>query len=128
MASLVTTQVNKVCWWWSTCKCRNQFGSDYFFRGVHQGFCDWKSPPGKLEQLTTIARSQPHAACEAFTHGMTSKWTYFTCTMPGIGPWNTLQLHDGVCAFALKYNMGFQLCTISSCSENDCVEFELIEF
>ena len=39
---------------------------------------------GELEQLTTIARSQPHAA---FTHGMTRKWTYFTGTMPGIGPY-----------------------------------------
>ena len=41
---------------------------------------------GKLEQLATIARTQPHAAHAAFTHGMTSKWTYLTRTMPGTGP------------------------------------------
>ena len=41
---------------------------------------------GELEQLATIARSQPHAAHAAFTHGMISKWTYLTHTMPGIGP------------------------------------------
>ena len=36
----------------------------------------------ELQQLTTIAHSQPHAA-----YAMTSNWTYFTCTMPGIGPY-----------------------------------------
>ena len=41
---------------------------------------------GELEHLATIAHSQPHAAHAAFTHGMTSKWTYLTRTMPGIGP------------------------------------------
>ena len=41
---------------------------------------------GELEQLATIARSQPHAVHAAFTHGITSKWTYLTRTMPGIGP------------------------------------------
>ena len=29
----------------------------------------------ELEQLASIAHSQPHAAHTAFTHGMTSKWT-----------------------------------------------------
>ena len=38
----------------------------------------------ELEQLAIIACSQPHAAYAAFTHGMTSKWTYFTRTMPNI--------------------------------------------
>lgn len=41
---------------------------------------------GELEQLATFARSQPHAAHAAFTHGMTSKWTYLSRTMPNIGP------------------------------------------
>ena len=41
---------------------------------------------GELEQLATISHSQPHAAHAAFTHGMTSKWTYLTRTMSGIGP------------------------------------------
>ena len=41
---------------------------------------------GELEQLANIACTQPHAAHAAFTRGMTSKWTYLTRTMPGIGP------------------------------------------
>ena len=40
---------------------------------------------GELEQLATIAHSQPHAAHAAFTHGMTSKWTYLSRTIPSIG-------------------------------------------
>ena len=40
----------------------------------------------ELEQLATFARSQPHAAHAAFTHGMTSKWTYLSRTMPNIRP------------------------------------------
>ena len=36
---------------------------------------------GELEKLAQIACSQPHAAYAAFTHGFTSKWTYFTRTM-----------------------------------------------
>ena len=38
----------------------------------------------ELEQLAIIACSQPNPAYAAFTHGMTSKWTYFTRTMPNI--------------------------------------------
>ena len=38
----------------------------------------------ELEQLAVIASSQPHAAHAAFTHGMSSKWTYFARTMPSI--------------------------------------------
>ena len=41
---------------------------------------------GELAWLATIACSQSHATHAAFTHGMTSKWTYLTRTMPGTGP------------------------------------------
>jgi len=34
-----------------------------------------------VQQLSKIARVQPHAAYCAFTHG---KWTYFLCTIPYI--------------------------------------------
>ena len=33
----------------------------------------------------TIALSQPHAAHAAFTHGLSSKWSYLTRTIQGIG-------------------------------------------
>ena len=36
-------------------------------------------------ELASIAQTQPHAAHAAFTHGMTSRWTYLTHTMPSIG-------------------------------------------
>ena len=38
----------------------------------------------ELECLATIAHTQPHAAHAAFTHGMTSKWSYLTRTIPNI--------------------------------------------
>ena len=41
---------------------------------------------GELEQLATIACTQPHPAHAALTHEMTSKWTYLIRTTPGIGP------------------------------------------
>ncbi len=44
-----------------------------------QGWAD------ELELLSIIAQSQPHAAHAAFTHGMTSKWSYLTRTMPNLG-------------------------------------------
>ena len=40
----------------------------------------------EIEHLATIAYTQPHAAHAAFTHGMTSKWSYLTRTIPDIGP------------------------------------------
>ena len=34
----------------------------------------------QLEKLALIACTQPHAACAAFTHGFTSKWTFLSRT------------------------------------------------
>ena len=39
----------------------------------------------ELDSLVTIALSQPHAAHAAFTHGLSSKWSYLRCTIQGIG-------------------------------------------
>ena len=39
-----------------------------------------------LRRLAEIASAQPHAAYAALTHGMMSKWTYLSRTIPGIGP------------------------------------------
>ena len=35
-------------------------------------------------KLTTIAKTQPHAAYSALTHGLSSKWTYLCRTVPNI--------------------------------------------
>ena len=40
----------------------------------------------ELDSLAKIALSQPHAAHAAFTHGLSSTWSYLTCTIHGIGP------------------------------------------
>ena len=38
-----------------------------------------------VEGLSTFAHTQPQAAYAAFTHGVMSKWTYLTRTIPNIG-------------------------------------------
>ena len=38
----------------------------------------------EINQLANIATSQPHAAYAAFTHGLSSRWTYLTRTIPDI--------------------------------------------
>ena len=38
----------------------------------------------ELDRLSSIAITQPHAAFTAFTHGLTSKWTYLARTTPNI--------------------------------------------
>ena len=37
-----------------------------------------------IHSLSDIARTQPHAAYAAFTHGLSSKWTYLLRTVPDI--------------------------------------------
>ena len=37
-----------------------------------------------INELAQIAKTQPHAAYSAFTHGLASKWTYFLRTIPDI--------------------------------------------
>ena len=44
----------------------------------------------ELDVLTTIASSQPHAAYTALTHGLSSKWTYLSKTIPDLFPTCTL--------------------------------------
>ena len=38
----------------------------------------------ELDRLSSIAITQPHAAFTAFTHGLTSRWTYLARTTPNI--------------------------------------------
>ena len=38
----------------------------------------------ELLQLAEIATSQPHAACAAFVHGLSSRWTYLSRTIPEV--------------------------------------------
>ena len=44
---------------------------------------EWLS---SVKCLAAIARTQPHAAFSALTHGLTSKWIYLSRTTPDIGP------------------------------------------
>ena len=37
-----------------------------------------------IHKLAATAKTQPHAAYSAFTHGLVSKWTYFARTIPDI--------------------------------------------
>jgi len=37
-----------------------------------------------LNHLASIASTQPHVTFAALTHGLSSKWTYLCCTIPGI--------------------------------------------
>ena len=38
----------------------------------------------EIKQLANIAQVQPHAAYSAYTHGLSSRWTFLTRTIPGI--------------------------------------------
>ena len=40
----------------------------------------------ELDCLATIAKSQPHAAHSAFTHGFSNKWSYLSRTIPDTSP------------------------------------------
>ena len=39
----------------------------------------------EVEQLSSFAKSQPHAAVAAFTHGLCHRWTYLTRVLPVTG-------------------------------------------
>ena len=56
------------------------------FTGVHQGLCQFQSQrwSSLVSTLSEIAKSQPHAAFSALTHGLQSKWTYLSRVIPNI--------------------------------------------
>ena len=68
-------------------------GTDYFVKTyVCEKVATWVQ---EVERLSSIAVSQPQSAFAAFTHGLTSKWTYLIRTIPDIG--NLLQpLEDAI--------------------------------
>ena len=43
----------------------------------------WKA---ELDKLASIAKSEPHAAFAAFTHGLIGHWMYFLRTIEGTAP------------------------------------------
>ena len=51
-------------------------------RYVKQKVSEWVIT---VERLSTFAHTQPQAVYAAFTHGLMSKWTYLTRTIPNIG-------------------------------------------
>ena len=69
-----------------TCKGRPYLGSplgspDYINTFVSEKVDQWS---GELKLLSAIATTQPHAAFAAFSHGLTSKWSFLSRTTPHI--------------------------------------------
>ena len=59
-------------------------GSQEYVTGqVESKVNEWIS---NMQCLAKIAVTQPHAAFSALTHGLMSKWTYLSRTIPDIGP------------------------------------------
>ena len=56
---------------------------DYITSHVETKVAEWEA---NLCCLAEITSTQPHAAFSALTHGLMSKWTYLSRTVPGIGP------------------------------------------
>ena len=55
--------------------------TEYVEKFVKSKVSSWLS---SVCNLTAIARTQPHAAYSALTHGLSSKWTYLCRTVPNI--------------------------------------------
>ena len=55
--------------------------AEYVENYVESKVSSWRS---SVCNLTTIAKTQPHAAYSALTHGLSSKWTYLSRTIPNI--------------------------------------------
>ena len=56
---------------------------EYVAGQVESKVNEWTS---NIQCLATIPMTQPHAAYTALTHGLMSKWTYLSRTIPDIGP------------------------------------------
>ena len=52
--------------------------TEEYVMGMVSKWCD------EIKQLANIAQVQPHAAYSAYTHGLSSRWTFLTRTIPGI--------------------------------------------
>ena len=71
-----------------TCTGRRHLGAalgtpEFVEEYVMEKVAAWKT---ELERLSLIARSEPHAAFSAFTHGLTGHWMYFLRAIEGISP------------------------------------------
>ena len=49
---------------------------------VQQKVMGWTQ---EVERLSSVAIAHPHAAYAAFTHGLSSRWTYIARTIPDVG-------------------------------------------
>ena len=56
--------------------------ADYIHKYVSEKVLQWSQ---ELTLLSAIATTQPHAAFAAYSHGLYSKWSYLTRTVPEIG-------------------------------------------
>ena len=77
-----------VCWVRSECYPQWQaisWGSDWFSR-ICWRVCEFQSVRMVINRniLSDIAKSQPHAAFSALTHGLLNKWTYLSRVVPDI--------------------------------------------
>ena len=76
-------------------------GTRSFVEGyVHHKVSNWVQ---EVERLSSIAATQPHAAYAAFTHGLTSKWTYLARTIP-----NLEELFKPLAGFKLAFHFAHQ--------------------
>ena len=71
-----------------TCSGRRHLGAALRSRTfveeyAHEKVLSWKS---ELERLALYAKSEPHAAFAALTHGFMSRWTYLLQTIEGLAP------------------------------------------
>ena len=81
-----------------TCSGKRHLGAALGTRSFVEEYVQGKVTAwtAELEQLSSFARSEPHAAFAALTHGLMSHWVFFLRTMEGIAP--LLQpLEDTIC-------------------------------
>ena len=91
--------------------------TEYVEKFVKSKVSSWLS---SVCNLTAIARTQPHAAYSALTHGLSSKWTYLCRTVPNIS--NLLKPLDDILQTklipALTGKSPPRVCLVRSASTN----------
>ena len=67
----------------------------------------------KFEQLSLIAKTRPHAAYAAYTHGLSHKWKFLLRTIPNIGdlltPLETAIRHSRTPSITCKNDLNYSM-------------------
>ena len=79
------------------------FAEEYVGRKVEE----WTE---EIKRLAKVAVSQPHAAYAAFTHGMSSRWTYLMRTIPNLHD-ILLPLEEAICQHLIPALTGRTSCS-----------------